>query len=171
MEDNKLSKEQKKVVADLYSPDIDVIMQTLERIRDIGGEYCVAPMIEIFFSTPFAEVRSEIGNVFMDVRSKKMANAVIEGLKPYTDHEYFRDFTSILWQSSIAFEDLSLFVEKFVTADEIYAFECLSLVENNTGNISLESAKKCIQLLKTNQFTGSKQKLAEELIGMLEDIA
>ncbi len=169
IDETKLSKEQKKIIADLHSPDESVIIDTIYAIRDIGGEYCVQPMIEVFFSTPFENVRQEISRVFVDMKSSKAAKYVLEALPAYMNHKLIGTFISSLWQSSLVFDDVSMFVEKFVNADEIMALDCMSLVENNLGNLKPESAQHCYEIVKNNfsSFEGVKMTLAQELMEML----
>lgn len=167
---SKLNKEQKKIIADLHSPDEDVVVVTLYTIREVGGDYCIAPLIEVFFSTPFANVRTEIGRVFLDLKSAKVSGEILENLSGYMNHELIGDFISNLWQSSVVFDDVVPFVEKFVVADEMLALDCLSLVENNLGNISGKSLARCREIVRDNysSFEGMKKQLAEDLISILE---
>lgn len=164
-----LTKEQKKIVADLYSSDDEVVNAAVDTIREVGGEFCIAPLIEIFFSTPFVEVRQNIGRVFVDIKSTRVSNAIIENFAKYIDHELSGDFISNLWQSSVVFDDVTLFVEKFVKASDLVALDCLSLVENNLGNISDESIERSKQIINSNlaDFGDVKRQLAEDLLQIL----
>ena len=166
-----LTKEQKKIVADLYSPEEEVIVETLYRIREVGGEYCIAPMIDVFFTTPFANVRTEIGRVFLDLKSSKVSKRILESLSGYMDHELIGEFITNLWQSSVVFDDVVPFVEKFVVADDMLALDCLSLVENNLGNINEDSLARSREIVRSNyqSFSGMKKQLAMDLITILED--
>ena len=165
-----LNKEQKQIVAGLYSPDEEVVVDTLYRIREVGGEYCIAPMIEVFFTTPFANVRTEIGRVFLDLKSKKVSKQILESLAGYMEHELIGEFITNLWQSSVVFDDVVPFVEKFVVADEMLALDCLSLVENNLGNITKDSLVRSREIVRANYqtFDGMKKQLAMDLISILE---
>jgi hypothetical protein len=165
-----LTKEQKQIVAGLYSPDEEVVVDTLYRIREVGGEYCIAPMIEVFFTTPFANVRTEIGRVFLDLKSKKVSKQILESLAGYMEHELIGEFITNLWQSSVVFDDVVPFVEKFVVADEMLALDCLSLVENNLGNITEDSLARSREIIRNNyqSFDGMKKQLAMDLLSILE---
>ncbi|MBO4614972.1 MAG: hypothetical protein J5709_07640 [Bacteroidales bacterium] len=165
-----LTKEQKKIVADLYSPDEEVVVDTLYRIREVGGEYCIAPMIDVFFSTPFANVRIEIGRVFLDLKSAKVSKQILDSLAKYMEHELIGEFITNLWQSSVVFDDVVPFVEKFVVADDMLALDCLSLVENNLGNITNDSLIRSREIVRENYqtFDGMKKQLAMDLISILE---
>ncbi|MBO7653278.1 MAG: hypothetical protein J6S84_11285 [Bacteroidales bacterium] len=167
---SKLNKEQKKIIADLHSPDEDIVVDTLYRIREVGDEYCIDPMIEVFFTTPFANVRTEIGRVFLDLKSAKVSKQILESLSGYMNHELIGEFISNLWQSSVVFDDVTPFVEKFVDADEMLALDCLSLVENNLGNLSGDSLARSREIMRSNygSFDGMKKQLAEDLISILE---
>jgi len=165
-----LSKEQKKIIADLHSSDEEVVIDTLNAIREIGGNYCIAPMIEVFFSTPFVDVRTEIGRVFLDLKSAKVSGDILECLSAYMNHDLIGEFISNLWQSSVVFDDVTPFVQKFVEADEMLALDCLSLVENNLGNISGDSLARSREIVRNNynSFCGMKKQLADDLISILE---
>lgn len=169
IDETKLSKEQKKIVADLHSPDEAVIIDTLYAVREVGGEYCIQPMIEVFFSTPFANVRNEIGRVFIDLKSAKVSKHILESLAGYMNHEHIAEFISSLWQSSVVFDDVTMFVEKFVEADDMLALDCLSLVENNLGNLTRESKIRCREIVNANfsQFADMKKQLANDLMSIL----
>ena len=151
-----LNKEQKQIVAGLYSPDEEVVVDTLYRIREVGGEYCIAPMIEVFFTTPFANVRTEIGRVFLDLKSKKVSKQILESLAGYMEHELIGEFITNLWQSSVVFDDVVPFVEK--------------LVENNLGNITEDSLARSREIIRNNyqSFDGMKKQLAMDLLSILE---
>lgn len=167
-----LNKEQKQIIANLHSRDEEQIIETLHLIREVGGEYCISPLIDVFFSTPFVNVRNEIGRVFLDLKSAKMSRLILDSLVQYIEHKYINEFISYLWQSSVVFEDVSLFVEKFIVADDMLALDCLSLVENNLGNISDESKEKCRMLLKTSSenFSDMKKLLAKDMISLFENV-
>ncbi len=166
----KLNLEQKRIVSNLHSPDEATIIDTLYNIREVGGEYCIAPMIDVFFTTPFADVRKEIGRVFLDLKSAKVSEEILKSLSAYMSHEYIAEFISNLWQSAVVFDDVTLFVEKFVEADDMLALDCLSLVENNLGNLSQESVERCREIVNSNysNFSDMKKQLADDMISIFD---
>ena len=141
---SKLNKEQKKIIADLHSPDEEIIIETLYRIREVGDEYCIDPMVEVFFTTPFANVRTEIGRVFLDLKSAKVSKQILESLSGYMNHELIGEFISNLWQSSVVFDDVTPFVEKFVNADEI----ARGLSPFNPESVAIEAGRLMLSRIK-----------------------
>jgi len=165
----KLTKEQASILNDLYSNDELKIEQSIIKLREKGGVYSIEPLMNVYFNTSFSGIRKSIGNLFSDTKDYKVAEIIYNNLSKYGESEYLGDFLSTLWQSSIKFDNLQIFTELFILSDDKTAFECVTIIEQNTDHNNEEAKNICIDILKSNiaQLKGFKKDLALQLLDLL----
>lgn len=166
----KLTTEQQRILKDLYSVDEQITLKTIKELRSKGGVFAIEALMEILFSNKTEEISVEINSLFRDLKDTKAAVVILSNLEKYHDSEMISDFIAALWQSSLPFESLELFVKIFVAGTDKTAFEALTLIQQNAANLSDNSRKNCLLILKSDidKLSDFKKALAVDLIEVLQ---
>ncbi len=172
MEDNniKINKEQREILLGLYSSNEVAVLQSVERLRNKGGEYSVKPILEIYFSTPYIAVRNSIYELVCDLKDSKIATMLEQNIETYQNKEHFPKFLSGLWQSSVKFTTLMPFMRILDNGVDMVAVEVLSIVEQSAFNISDKEREDCSEFVKSkiSAYEGFKKTLAEDILEVLK---
>jgi hypothetical protein len=165
----KLSREQKQILARLYSSKEQEVLDSLGKIRNGGGEYSVKPLMEVYFSTPFKSVEESIFELFSDSKDNSISAIITEDISKHAENKNFAKFVSALWQSSIKFESLLPYISIFDKAEDLVAVELFTLVEQNAEHLSMDEKSNCRAFLKAglSKYSDFKKNLAEEMIKIL----
>ncbi|MDD2635290.1 MAG: hypothetical protein PHW82_07300 [Bacteroidales bacterium] len=144
-----LSKEQQQIISDLYSSDSQIVHKTIKKLGDKGGLFIIKPLMDVYFSNPSKEVVLASFDIVRDLKESKAARIIIENILKYKTNDRLSDFISALWQSAIKFDNLEVFVEIFVKAEDTTALETVTLIQQNGYLLTDESRKKCLNILKS----------------------
>lgn len=172
MEDNKskITKEQKEILLGLFSTNEVAVLESIEKIRDKGGDYSIKPLLEIYFSTPYVAVRNSVYELICDLKDSKIAEILEQNIETYQNKEHLPKFLSALWQSAVKFSNLMPFLRIFDNGDELIAVEILSVVEQSAGSVSDAEREECLKFIKSkiSDYQGFKKTLAEEILELLK---
>ncbi|MBN2778405.1 MAG: hypothetical protein JXR36_12215 [Bacteroidales bacterium] len=166
----KLKNEQQQILKDLYSVDEQVTLKAIKELRSKGGVFAIEALMEILFSNKTEEISVEINSLFRDLKDSKASIVIQSNLEKYQTSEMISDFISALWQSAIPFDSLEIFVKIFVSGNDNTAFEALTLIQQNAANLSDNSRKNCLLIVKSDidKLSDFKKALAVDLIEVLK---
>lgn len=172
MEDNKskITKEQKEILLGLFSTNEVAVLESIEKIRDKGGDYSIKPLLEIYFSTPYVAVRNSVYELICDLKDSKIAAILEQNIETYQNKEHLPKFLSALWQSAVKFSSLMPFLRIFDNGDELIAVEILSVVEQSAGSVSDVEREESFKFIKSkiSDYQGFKKTIAEEILELLK---
>ncbi len=172
MEDNKskITKEQKEILLGLFSTNEVAVLESIEKIRDKGGDYSIKPLLEIYFSTPYTAVRNSIYELICDLKDNKIADILEQNIETYKDKEHLPKFLSALWQSAAKFSSLMPFLRIFDNGDDLIAVEILSVVEQSAGSIPDAEREESLKFIKSkvSDYKGFKKIIAGEIMELLK---
>jgi hypothetical protein len=165
----KLSREQKQIIAELFSSKEQAVLDSIGKIRNNGGAYSIKPLMQVYFSTPFKSVEEAIYELFCDSKDNSISASITEDISKHTEIKSFAKFVSALWQSSIKFDSLLPYISIFDKADDIVAVELFTLIEQNAEHLSMDEKSNCRAFLKAglSKYSDFKKNLAEEMIKIL----
>ncbi|MDR2011041.1 MAG: hypothetical protein LBQ22_11250 [Bacteroidales bacterium] len=168
----KLTKQQVEILKKLYDNKEEEILSGVKILRENGGDFSIVPLMEIYFNTPYPEVRNTIGYLFSDIKDNKLENIISGNILKYLNNQYLNIFLSKLWQSTLKFSDLSVFVELFIKGDDKTALEAITIIEQSSADARNEDKKNAIELLNQNMEkldNEFKRHLAVDLLNYLNN--
>ncbi len=165
----KLSVLEKQILANLKSKDEKVIIKSINDIRESGETYVIKPLMELYFNTSSQNITKETLNLFRDIKDSKYNLIISNTLEDYIRSSKMTDFISALWQSSIKFEDISVFIKIFIQCEDTASLEALTLMQQSADTIKPEIREKCLKILKSEltKLTPFKKQLAVDLLDIL----
>lgn len=149
LEEKANSKEQQKLIVDLFSSDDKLVLQTITELREKGGEFSIKPLVKAFFSTKSNDVRQSIYGLFCDLKDESVASTVYTSIQGFEKDGNMELLLSSFWQSAIQFENLAVFVKIFVESDDKTSFEAFTIIEQNASNIDDKERDNCLEVLKS----------------------
>lgn len=144
---NNLTNIQIQLLNLLENTNENVVLETIEQLREQGGDFAVIPLMNKFFSSENINIRKSIGKLFSDTKSKKIAPIITNNILKFEKSEYLKDFLNFLWESRIIFEDLSCFSTLLVSNNVQVAIESSSIIDENINNISDANRLKCLKII------------------------
>lgn len=165
-----LTREQKDILLGLFSSKETEVINSIEIIRNKGGEYSIKPLMEVYFSTAFPSVRNSIYDLVCDLKSSKTADIFAQNIEVYSQKDHLSKLLSAFWQSAIKFSVLLPFIRIFNLADSLAAVEILTIVEQNAYNTSDADKKECIHIITAgiSDYDDFKKNIAEAILEVLK---
>lgn len=169
-ENIKLTKEQKVLLADLVSSNESVVLEALKKLEKVGNVLFIKPLFDLYSSTNSENIKSNIIELITNLKDNSASYEIVKIIQDYKKVREFRKIISAIWESSIHFNDVEVFVKLFVDADEQTALELYTVIDQNISFISDNNKSKCNQILmdSNNNFSEFKRKLAEDLLCRLK---
>lgn len=165
-----LSKEEQKIINDLYSTDDQLVRSTIKSLRNKGGLFVIKPLMEVYFSNLSQEISSSALGIVRDLKESKAATIIMDNIVNYKANNRIPDFISALWQSAIKFDNLEVFVKLFVSGDDRTSLEIVTLIQQNAYLLNNESRKQCLDILKSEigGLSEFKRALVVDLLEVFE---
>ena len=126
--DLKLSKNDQKLIEELYSTDDEVVLMSLDKIMDKGIKSLMPALIHVLSTSNNESIKDEIFCQLKDTASIEMMILFLQLEKYNAIHEKLR---SALWQTAYdGSKFLSLFVQLAIQGDYLVCIDILSIIEN-----------------------------------------
>lgn len=150
----------------------EVIISSLEGVREDGEEYMILPIIELLFSPRDTNMKQKIVSFLSDLKSQKFSQLIIDSINNFRTHEDLHHLVSVCWQSRLNFtEHIDLFVDLLCNADIQTSIEAFSTIENMLEKMGAEKRSKYAKSLKSKhkKAQADNAKLVEQLIMAFEE--
>ncbi len=169
MEQNKLTQEQKDILSQLYDKDQTIVINTIRSLRDKGGVFIVEALIDTYFTTNDDTIKKEILDLFIDIKDQSISHIIVSKLNKYRNSDSLHNFLSILWQSSLQFDNLDIFVDLFINANDLVALESITILEQNIVNTTKEQQSEFKRKILDAQddFSEFKRTLCSGIIDLI----
>ena len=165
----KLIKEQTKLLNDLNNADEQIVLKSLEIIREKGGEYIVLPLMEKFFNTESEYLKDKIGDIFADLKNNKAADIISDNILRFENHRDINIFLDYVFESAISINKLQPFMKMFFSNDLNQAIICSDIIEENYFNVSDEEKNACKEIFCKNKNNLTNESHIE-LVKIIEEV-
>ena len=163
----------KKIIADLKSSDQELVIETIELVRESGNHHTLAGIIELLHDTEHIEIKKSILNLLSELKDKESIPVLIAAIQ---DEKYInerKDLVSSCWQNGLTFNEyLPFFIDLIIQEEFLIAFEAFTVIENMVGKI--EEKVIDAEIIKINEAlkatTEQKAYFLKELLTIIQDI-
>jgi hypothetical protein len=139
-----------EIKLNLFSEDEHVQLAALNKIREIGDNSIIQPMMKLYSITPFFSVQQEIGSILGSVKNPGADQVFMDLLdnKEFASHR--SDILSFMWNSAmVPLEGIVRIVEIAIEGNYHTTLEALTLVENFEEPLAEDTILEVISLLQT----------------------
>ena len=158
----------KQIIEDLKSSEEKVVLKSLTKIKDKGKTSVITPLFSLFESTSNDKYRSEIKNIFSNIKDSYALDLFVEKLSSGSN-ELNEVLLFSLWNSNLnAVDFIPEVVESAIRGNYMVALEALIVLENLDGPFSNEKLEESRYLINEYFAEGPDEKL--DLIKSILDV-
>jgi hypothetical protein len=139
----------KTILTDLKSADPELVLETIDKIRESGNSIIFEGLIDLLHNTEFSEIKHSVLNLLSELKNKACIPDLIAAIKneKYTDER--KDLVACCWQNGLIYKEyLSFFIDLVIREEFLIAFEAFTVIENMYGEIEDEVIDK--EIVKVN---------------------
>lgn len=134
---------------ELESDNAKTVIAAIEKLREIGDETVISPIIKVLVNHPLEEVKNAASHFLFDLKDAKALPILISEIQNPDNKEYQRILVSACWESSINCSAyLPFFIDLAIISDYMICLECLTVIENMQGTFDPIELNKAIEKVK-----------------------
>ena len=168
----KSDKKISELVEVLKKDDNIIITEAIELLRhEKPFEGAIGLLTAFYNKTEDNSIRKTISGFMNDLKDQTACVEVIEEVRKEWKPDTISMLVSSCWQSGLDYADYSLDLARiFLKGDYVTAIECLTVIEENVDELSVEKKAELRNLINENPFSRGNEKstLTNELITILE---
>jgi len=163
----------KEILTNLLSTDPELVLETIEKIRESGNRYIMEGLFDLLHVTTFPEIKKSILNLLSDLKHKESIPLIINAITndKYKDEQ--KELVACCWQNGLNYNEyLSVFIDLVIHESFLTAFEAFTVIENMFGIIPDEVINQEIIKVKNSIQTASEEKtyLLKGLLTIIREI-
>ena len=162
-----------ETLTNLKSNDPELVLVTVEKIRESGNRSIMEGLFDLLHNTPFPEIKKSVLNLFSELKHKDSVPLLIEAITKDKYIDERKELVACCWQNGLSYNEyLSVFIDLVISEPFLVAFEAFTVVENMYGNISEEVIdREIIKVKEVLKETGEeKAYLLEGLLTIIREI-
>jgi hypothetical protein len=168
----KSEKKISELVEVLKKEDNIIIAEAIELLRhEKPFEGAIGLLTAFFDKSEDKSIRKTISDFMNDLKDQTACAEVIEEIRKEWKPDTISMLVSSCWQSGLDYADYSMdLANVFLKGDYVTAIECLTVIEENVEELSIEKKAELKKLIEENPFSRGNEKstLTNELIAILE---
>lgn len=163
----------KEILSNLKSADPELILETIEKVRESGNSLILAELIDLLHDTDLPEIKKSVLNLLSELKNKESIPAFIAAIK---DEQYLsvrKDLVACCWQNGLNYNEyLPFFIDLVINEEFQVAFEAFTVIENMFGKVPNEVIHKEIIKITDALKNANEQKayLLNGLLSVIRDI-
>jgi hypothetical protein len=159
--------------SNLKSNNPEIVLQTIEEIRETGSSAQFQGLMELLHETVNQDIKKNILTLFSELKSTDTVPLLIEAIqnKKYADE--LKELLSCCWQNGLNYSPyLPLFIDLVINEEFLTAFEAFTVVENMYGIVDeVIVAEQLDKISNSLSLVGEqKQYLLRELLAIIQNI-
>ncbi|MEA1874584.1 MAG: hypothetical protein U9N51_09190 [Bacteroidota bacterium] len=154
----KLNEEQKAIVKQLLSNDSVVLIDSINKIREMGNVKMFPAVFDLYQRNVSADVQDTILKLVMDVKNKAASAYIVDELSSRKWNDGLSELLSAIWQSGLDYGAyLSVFIPFVKSEDMTVTIEALTCIEEFFYNESVVNQDEIRSELKQIALDSSGQ--------------
>jgi hypothetical protein len=151
--------ESKDIVASLKSGNPEVVIQSIEEVKETGTSSLFPVLMSLLHETSYQEIKRKIFSLFAELKSTDTVPLLMDAITNEEYKEERRELVSCCWQNGMNYSSfLPVFVDLVISEDFPTALEALTVIENMYGNIDQQIVNQQLEKIKHVKITTDEQK-------------
>lgn len=140
---------EKKQVELLFSTNNSIVLETLDRISEMGNRLYLPILIDVLQINNDIEIKEKVIKILSEVKHNDSVPELIKAIETEKYRDIRETLIRICWENGLDYTNhLSTFMEVLIQGEYMEAFEAFTVIENSEGHISEVSSKEYISMLK-----------------------
>jgi hypothetical protein len=161
------NKKEEQYINKLLSTDQQIIIETLEEIKQSGSSKLLPFLIDLLHVSNDEEVKSQTYKILSELKQSDSIPIIMDAIH---NDKYLPEQEMLIrscWENGLDFTPyISVFIDLVIQGDYMTAFEAFTVIENLESLISSEEAEKLLSKLQQKLPTALEERkvLISELI-------
>jgi hypothetical protein len=173
MSEIKISKKDERLINNLLSKNQQVVIDTLEEIREDGTITLLPFLIDLLNSTKNEEISKQLYALLCELKQTGSTAIILDAINNEKYAGIQETLLRICWENGLDYTPyLSTFVNIVIHGDFMNSFEAFTVIENMEGTLSPEIAQSMVDQLQSalSEASIEKKSLIFDLIRIIPAI-
>ncbi len=140
---------QENVLKGLKSSESQKVIETIGELRESGNVAYIPLLLDLLGSTPDAEVRKKIRELFANLKDSDAIPILISAIQDPKYSTELKSLVSSCWENGLDYTKyISLFVDLLIETDLEVAFEAYTVIMNTENKIDQQIIDQQIERLE-----------------------
>jgi hypothetical protein len=163
----------KEIISNLRSTDSDLVLETIDKLRESGNSLILPELIELLHNTELPQIKKSVLNLLSELKNKESVPLLMTAIKNEKYAHERKDIVACCWQNGLSFNAyMPIFIDLVIKEEFLIAFEAFTVIENMFGNIDEEVIE--YEVIKINDALKNvgeqKAYLLNGLLSVIRDI-
>jgi len=157
----------------LKSDNPDVVLQTIEEIRETGSSAQFSGLMELLHKTDIQDIKKHILTLFSELKSTDTVPLLMEAIQNKKYAIELKDLLSCCWQNGLNYSSyLPILIDLVINEEFLIAFEAFTVIENMYGKIDEVILTQELTKIQKSLINVDEQKkyLLNELSALIQNI-
>lgn len=157
----------------LKSNDPEIVLQTIEEIRETGSSAQFSGLMELLNETENQDIKKHILTLFSELKSTDTVPLLMEAIQNKKNADELKELLSCCWQNGLNYSSyLPFLVDLVINEEFLVSFEAFTVIENMYGIIIEEIIDLQVSKIHNALTTANEQKkyLLNELLEIIQNI-
>lgn len=171
----KLNAEQKQIIEQLAHTDLEVVLDSIKAVNEIGNEQFIKPLIVCYQNYSEEEIKNSIRGTLCNLHHSKAMDAYLNEITSQKAEKIDSGLLSVLWQGKFTIQNHLLGIIKVAVSNDFAKMLELNTILENSIEVfdeeaQLESHLYIKQFISKNPESSVIEQLkeCEELVKNLE---
>jgi len=163
----------KEIISNLRSTDSDLVLETIDKLREAGNSLIFPELIELLHNTELPEIKKSVLNLLSELKNKESVPLLMTAIKNEKYAKERKDLIACCWQNGLNYNAyITVFIDLVIQEEFLIAFEAFTVIENMVGNIEEEVIEAELIKIKDALKEAGEQKayLLNGLLSVIRDI-
>jgi hypothetical protein len=139
----------KKWIEALKSEDKKTVLKALIKIENKGNESLIIPLINLGVNRDDEEIREVVQRILFNLKISSAHSMILDELDKMGANSFRKELIAAVWNAEIdGMDHLDTFVRIAVEGSFYESIECLTVIEESTGELVEEKILDSLLLLK-----------------------
>ena len=144
----------------------DVILDTLQKLRDEGSKELIKDVANLYLTNPGELLSRTLDAFFNDLKEQDCVVPVMEFLMNNKEMEYIKNMVCSCWQNGLDYSGyIPFFTEMVLFSDYETSIEAFTVVEENIDSLNPGSRNEILDEIKK-----SLSKIPEEKLALVSEL-
>jgi hypothetical protein len=163
----------KGIHSKLKSKDQEILLKTIDLIRENGNSLIISDIIDLLHNTEFEDIKKSVLNLLSELKHQESVSSLMAAVNNQKYADERKDLLACCWQNGLKYNEyLPLLIDLVIDEEFMVAFEAFTVIENMYGRVEDEVIDA--QVIKINNVLNNtddqKTYLLNGLLTIIQDI-
>lgn len=157
----------------LKSDNPEIVLQTIEEIRETGSSAQFSGLMELLHKTNNQDIKKHILTLFSELKSTDTVPLLMEAIQNKKYAVELKELLSCCWQNGLNYSSyLPILIDLVINEEFLVAFEAFTVIENMYGKIDEVILTQQLAKISDSLINADEQKkyLLTELLALIQNI-